>query len=197
MNAIHYPVAAMVLVLLCADVASAQSAAQAQADAMAIYLAEQQVRQAQAEAANAALLAGQAQGKAGATQGSHDDRFKMVTDAVKNWKRPRGYTATASLSSSAIRDPFAPKDVTTGGAAGLQSALAGTSLALDGERGLVRVEEAAKACGGRLRPGDYPTTADGALLDSAERVSAFLKTCGDRTQPVMVVTPSGDAEIRK
>ena len=196
MSATHPQVAAMVLVLLCADVASAQNAAQAQADAMAIYLAEQQARQAQAEATNAALLAGQAQGKAGAKQGSHDDRFKMVTDAVKNWKRPRGYTATASLSSSAIRDPFAPKEATTGVAVGLQSALAGTGLALDGERGLVRVEEAAKACGGRLSAGDYPTTADGALLDSAERVAAFLKSCGDRTQPVMVVTPSGDAEIR-
>jgi hypothetical protein len=197
MRAIHNPAAAMVLILLCAGTASAQSAAQAQADAMAIYLAEQQVRQAQAEATGAAMLAGQAQGKASAKQGSHDDRFKMVSDAVKNWKRPRGYAATAPASAGAIRDPFAPKETKAGDTAGLQSAVAGTGLVLDGDRGLVRVEDAAKACEGRLHAGDYPTTADGALLDSAERVTAFLKACGDRTQPVMVITPSGDPEIRK
>jgi hypothetical protein len=189
MRAIHNPAAAMVLILLCAGTASAQSAAQAQADAMAIYLAEQQVRQAQAEATGAAMLAGQAQGKASAKQGSHDDRFKMVSDAVKNWKRPRGYAATAPASAGAIRDPFAPKETKAGDTAGLQSAVAGTGLVLD--------EDAAKACEGRLHAGDYPTTADGALLDSAERVTAFLKACGDRTQPVMVITPSGDPEIRK
>jgi hypothetical protein len=187
-------------VIAAASPAAAQGTAttQAEMDAMALFRARQAARQAEADANSAAARAGLAQGLQGARKDAREDQFKMVNDAVRNWKQPRGYTAVSSLNASALQDPFAATAPGSQPTPALQAVLGASGLAWDEERKLARVAiPSSRLCDGRLLAGDYPTLADGSLLDTPDRITRFLSSCADRTTPLMVVVGSGDIEVRK
>jgi hypothetical protein len=191
----------MFAVLSAANVASAQATgqSQAEADALALFRAKQAANQAAADANAAALKAGQAAGMRDAKQGSLDEQFRMVSNAVRNWKQPRAYSSSASVNSSLLQDPFAPAAAKPASAEAPVAAALGTSgLVWDAERGIARVGTSGpQPCDGRLTAGDYPVLPEGAPLDTASRITRFLATCGDRATPLMVVAASGEVEVRK
>jgi hypothetical protein len=191
----------MLAALAAASVASAQTTGQTQADAdaLALFRAKQAANQAAADANAAAAKAGQAAGLQGAKKDSLSDQFKMVNDAVRNWKQPRGYSSSASVNVSALQDPFARATPAAASASASVVAALGTSgLVWDAERRIARVGTSGQQlCDGRLTAGDYPALPDAALLDTPARITQFLATCADRSTPLMVVVASGDIEVRK
>lgn len=169
-----------------------------EADALAIYRARLAEQQANNEANMASATAGYKQSLAGARQGALNDQLKMVGNAVRNWKAPRGYAGGAVLDPSAIQDPFATEKPAIKTASELEAAIAGSGLVLDQARLIARVgATAARPCGGRLQVGDYPALEDGNMLDTPARVAQFLASCGDRSRPLVVVLESGDVAVRK
>ena len=169
-----------------------------EADALAIYRARLAEQQANNEANMASATAGYKQSLAGAKQGALGDQLKMVGNAVKNWKAPRGYAGGAALNPSTLQDPFATEKPAIKTVSELEAALAGSGLVLDRTRLIARVgPEAALSCGGRLQVGDYPALEDGNMLDTAARVAQFLASCGDRSRHLVVVLESGDVAVRK
>jgi len=191
----------MLAAVAAASVASAQTAgqSQAEADALALFRAKQAANQAAADANTAAAKAGQAAGLQDAKKDSVKDQFKMVNDAVRNWKQPRGYSSSVAVNTSALQDPFAPATPAPASATASVVAALGTSgLLWDAERRLARVGTSGpQLCDSRLTAGDYPALPDGTLLDTSDRITRFLATCADRSTPLMVVVASGDIEVRK
>jgi hypothetical protein len=191
----------MLAALAAASIASAQTTgqSQAEADALALFRAKQAANQAAAEANTAAAKAGQAAGLQDAKKDSVRDQFKMVNDAVRNWKQPRAYSSSVSVNSSVLQDPFSPATPAPASAAAAVVLALGTSgLVWDAERRIARVGTSGpQLCDGRLTAGDYPALPDGALLDTPDRITRFLSTCTDRSTPLMVVVASGDIEVRK
>lgn len=197
-TAIVLMLAATVLAASPAVAQSSGNQGQAQADAMAIWRARQAAQQAEAEANMAAAKAGQAQGTQSAKEGSLRDQMKMVNDAVKNWKAPRPYTASTSISASALQDPFAPAAAAPSENGAPIDALGTSGLVWDDARKLARVGTASpQLCSGRLKAGDYPALPDGNLLDTQARITQFLASCGDPSYPLMVIVDSGEIEVRK
>ena len=169
-----------------------------EADALAIYRAKQAEQQANNEANLASAEAGYKQALTGAKQGALNDQLKMVGNAVKNWKAPRGYAGAAALDASAIQDPFATPEPASNKDAALEAAIAGSGLVLDRARLIARVgPDVARLCGGRLQAGDYPALEDGNMLDTPARIAQFLGSCADRSRPLVVVVESGEIAVRK
>jgi hypothetical protein len=169
-----------------------------EADALAIYHARLAAQQANNEANLAAASASYNEGLAGAKEGVLKDQLKMVGNAVKNWKAPRGYAASHSIASTAIEDPFAAATPAQSNTTELQTAMGTSGLEWDDERQLARVTTTGvDICGGRLKVGDYPTLPDGNLLDTPARITQFVATCTGQTSPLLVVVETGEVVVRK
>lgn len=169
-----------------------------EADALAIYQARLAEQQANNEANMAAASASYKEGLTGAKEGVLKDRLKMVSNAVKNWKAPRGYAASHSIGSAAVEDPFATPVTPEPETAELQAAIGKSGLEWDNERQVARVTSpGTELCEGRLSVGDYPTLPDGNLLDNPARITQFLATCAERSVPLVVVVESGEIVVRK
>jgi hypothetical protein len=168
-----------------------------EADALAIYQARLAEQQANNEANMAAASASYKEGLTGAKEGVLKDQLKMVGNAVKNWKAPRGYAASHSIRSAAVEDPFATPVAPEPETAELQAAIGKSGLEWDNERQLARVTSPTELCDGRLSVGDYPTLPDGTLLDNPARITQFLATCAERSVPLMAVVESGEIVVRK
>jgi hypothetical protein len=167
---------------------------------VARILAYQDAQQAQNEASLAATNAGFVQGRQAAVEGAMAEQVAMVQNVVKGWKPPRAYASSGSASAGTLADPFASAQSRGQGAEAAPAVptevLAGTGLGWDEVRSTARVVDAAVACGGRLRAGDYPVLPDGNLLDTAARVEAFLVHCAGPAVPIQVLLDSGTMEVR-
>jgi hypothetical protein len=165
--------------------ASQQQAQQAaQQAAVSEVAAQQQAAQSIQAASQAAMQAGYAKAAGEAEARAIPKRVDMVVAVAKDWTPPKQYSAANSpavvlddpFSAVAKPDPLAP----------LRASLKETCLMLDDEHEVARVDKNCLSSGEKLpfQVGDYPVLADGSLVDSPDKVKAFLEMCANHQSPL-------------
>lgn len=160
------------------------------AQAQAIQ-AQNQAMVANQQANQAAFSAGWETGRVQSERHNMDAAVDMVRDAVTSWQPPKSYTAQAG--KVALADPFADEPAqarVVDPLIAMREAVKGSCLVVDEERRLAKVAGECPLPGHseKLLPGDYPVLAsESALLDTPERVKAFLTASATPSASILVM----------